>query len=170
MGLLDILGEYGKSPQPQGDTPAHFDAVAAEASPSSLGSALTSMFRSNSTPPFGQTVGNLFGQSNPQQQAGILNQIIQSLGPAALGAAGGVLSRVLGAQTPSSGALPTVTPAQASQLSPADVTGLATHAEQANPSIVDTAGSFYAQHPALVKTLGVAALAVVMGHMQQKSA
>jgi hypothetical protein len=52
-------------------------------------------------------------------------------------------------------------------LEPGGHTGLATHAEQHNPSIVDTVGAFYAQHPALVKSLGVAALAVTMGQMQK---
>ncbi len=170
MGLLDILNKYGGSTQPQADTSAHFDEVARQADPASLGSALSSMFRSNSTPSFGESVGNLFGQSNPEQRAGVLNQIVQALGPAALGAGGGILSKILGNSGSASTALPTITPAQASQLSPADVTGLAAHAEQQNPSIVDTIGAFYSQHPALVKTLGVAALAVAMGHMQNARA
>jgi hypothetical protein len=169
MGLLDVLNKYAGSATPQADTHAHFDEVAQQASPASLGSALSSMFRSNSTPPFGQTVGNLFDKSNPQQQAGVLNQIVQAMGPAALAASGGILGKILGGSAPAN-AVPTITPEQASKVSPADVTGLATHAEQQNPSIVDKVGSFYAQHPAVVKTLGVAALAVVMGHMQKSNA
>jgi hypothetical protein len=170
MGLMDILKNYaGAATQPHADTETHFDTVAQTAPPGALGSALSSMFRSDSTPPFGQTVGNLFGQSNPQQQAGVLNQIIQALGPAALTAGGGILSRVLGSNAQSS-VPPTVTPAQASQVSPADVSVLASHAEQHAPSVVDAVGSFYSQHPALVKTLGVAALAVAMGHMQNAHA
>lgn len=171
MGLLDILGKYAESsPTPHPDTAAHFDEVAGQAPTAALGSALSSMFRSNATPPFGQTVGNLFGQSNPEQRAGILNQIIQSMGPAALAAGGGILSKILSNNAAPAAGVPTVTPAQAAQVSPADVTGLATHAEQHNPSVVDTVGAFYAQHPALVKTLGVAALAVAMGQMQKAHA
>lgn len=171
MGLLDILGKYaGSSPTPHPDTTAHFDEVAGQAPAANLGSALSSMFRSGATPPFGQTIGNLFGQSTPEQRAGILNQIVQSLGPGALAAGSGILSKILGGTVSPSAPVPTITPAQASQVSPADVTGLATHAEQHNPSIVDTAGAFYAQHPALVKTLGVAALAVAMGQMQKTQA
>jgi hypothetical protein len=167
MSFMDILNKYAGVPQPQADTPAHFDEVAQSAPAPSLGGAIASMFRSDSTPPFGQSVGTLFNQSNPQQRAGLLNQIIQSLGPAAaMGAGGGILSRVLGAAG-SSGASPTVTPEQASQVSASDVTALANHAEQQNPSVVDNVGSFYSQHPALVKTLGVAALAVVLGHMRK---
>jgi hypothetical protein len=157
-------------PAPHPDTAAHFDEVASQAPAASLGSALSSMFRSNATPSFGQTVGNLFGQSNPEQRAGILNQMIQSMGPAALAAGGGLLSKILGNNAAPAGTPPTISPAQAAQVAPADVSGLATHAEQHNPSIVDTAGAFYAQHPALVKTLGVAALAVAMGQMQKARA
>ena len=165
MSLLDILNQYSGAAQPQPNTAAHFDEVARQSSPESLGSAVSSMFRSDSTPPFGQAVGSLFGQSNPQQRAGVLNQIIQSLGPDALAGGGGILGRVLGSSgTP--GVVPTVTPEQASQLSPSDVTNLATHAEEQNPAIVNSIGSFYAQHPALVKTLGVTALAVILGHVR----
>jgi hypothetical protein len=169
MGLIDILKQYAGTPQAQSDTPAHFDEVARSAPPESLGTAISSMFRSNSTPPFGQIVGTLFNQSNPEQRAGVLNQIIQSMGPAALGAGGGVLGRILGSSG-AAGPTPTVTPQHTSQFSPTDVTALATQAEKANPSVVDTVGAFYSQHPALVKTLGAAALAVALSHMRTRSA
>jgi hypothetical protein len=54
-----------------------------------------------------------------------------------------------------------LTPDQASQLSPAQVTEIASHAEQAKPSVVDQVGSFYAQHLGLIKTLGGVALTTV---------
>ena len=168
MSFLDILSKYAANPQPQPETVNHFDEVARTAPPASLGNAITSMFKSNDTPPFGQAVGSLFSQSNPQQRAGVLNQIVQSLGPAALGAGGGILSRMLGSGN-SAGAVPNLTPEQASQVSPEDVNVLATHAEQQHPSIVDRVGSFYAQHPTLVKTLGVGALAVAMSHMNRQA-
>jgi hypothetical protein len=34
-------------------------------------------------------VGQMFGQSNPQQQAGVLNQLLRSIGPGVLAALGG---------------------------------------------------------------------------------
>lgn len=168
MSLIDILKQYAGAPQAQSDTPAHFDEVARSAPAESLGTAITSMFRSNSTPPFGQIIGTLFNQSTPEQRAGVLNQIIQSLGPAASGAGGGVLGRILGTSG-ASGPIPTVTPQQTSQVSPSDVTTLATHAEKVNPSVIDSVGAFYSQHPALVKTLGAAALAVALSHMRTGS-
>ena len=167
MGILDILNQYTNAPQAQADTADHFDQVAGTASAESLGAGIASMFRSSSTPPFGQTVGSLFDQSNPAQRAGVLNHIIPSLGPSALTAGGGVLARFLGNPANAAATQPqTITPEQASRVAPSDVSALATQAQQQNPSVVDSIGSFYAQHPVLVKTLGVAALAVAMSHMR----
>jgi hypothetical protein len=167
MSLLDVLSQYAGSAQPQANTAAHFDAAAQQASTSDLGSALASMFRSSATPAFGQQIGDLFTRSNSTQQAGLLNQILQSVGPGALGAAGGVLGGLLGTGA-TAGAMPTITPEQASQVSPAQVQAIANHAEQHDPSIVDRAGAFYAQHPTLVKSLGVAALAMTMNHLSNR--
>ena len=59
---------------------------AAEAVPSShLADALGEAFRSRETPPFGQMVSSLFGNSNPDQRAGILNHLLSAVGPGALG-------------------------------------------------------------------------------------
>jgi hypothetical protein len=41
------------------------------------------------------------------------------------------------------------------RLSPEAVQQLATHAENANPSVIDSISNFYAQHTTVVKTLGV---------------
>ena len=166
MGLLDILQQYaGTAAATSGDTASHFDEVAQHAPPGDLGAGIAAALRSDATPPFGQLVGNLFGNGNSQQQAGMLNQILQTLGPAALsGLAGGALGRIFG-----SGGVPsTITPQQASQLSPSDVSAIAANAEKQDPSIVDRLGDFYAQHPTLVKTLGAAALGIAMSHMSSR--
>ena len=170
MGLMDILNQYvNPSAAPGGDVNEHFDQVAQQASPTGFGPGYrSSLAIPMRRPAFGQSVGNLFGQSNPRQQAGLLNQLVQSIGPGALsGVAGGVLGRILGGST--SGATPTITPAQASQLSPQDVSAIATHAQSQDDSIVDKVGGFYAQHPTLVKSLGAAALAIALGHMRSQS-
>jgi len=44
----------------------------------------------------------------------------------------------------------------------------AEHAAKQNPSIVDQASEFYAQHPTLVKSLGAASLALIMSHLSKK--
>lgn len=109
-------------------------------------------------------VGQLFGQSSSTQEAGLLNQILAAVGPtvaASLG--GGMLGKIL--QPGQS----QITPDQASQLSPAQVTEIATHAEQIKPSVVDQVGSFYAQHSGLIKTLGGIALMVTMAKIKENT-
>lgn len=167
MGLLDILGQYANPATAQtGRVNEHFDEVAQQTSPQDLGSGVAAAFRSDATPPFPQMVGELFGRSSPDQRAGILNQILGSVGGGALASiAGGVLGRVLGGMGGGPGGVATISPQQAQQISPADATAIAAHAEQQNPSIVDRAGEFYAQHPQLVKGLGAAALAIALGHL-----
>jgi hypothetical protein len=166
MGLLDILRQYADPAGVQPDrVQDHFAEVAQQSAPQDLGSSLAAAFRSSATPPFGQMVGELFGNSNPQQQAGVLNQLVQGIAPGALSSvAGGVLGRILGAGA-AAGVPPVITAEQAAQVSPADVGAIATHAEKHDGSIVDQVGAFYAQHPALVQGLGTAALALVMSHM-----
>lgn len=147
-----------------------FDRVAQNAPPDVLARGVTGALRSDQTPPFPQMVSQMFGQSNPNQRAGMLNQLLATLGPAVLaqlanGRAGGLggLGNIFGG-----GRAPAqVTPEQASQVSPDEVRELAEKAEQQNPSIVDRMGDFYAQNPTLVKAIGGAALAIALGHMAQ---
>jgi len=164
MGLSDILQQYlapSGTAQPQA-TDAHFDEVARAAPPAVVGQGVADAFRADSTPPFGEMVAQLFGQSDPQQKAGVLNQLLRSVGPGVLSAlGGGILGRLGDAQAGAS-AVPQVTPQQASQMTPAQVQEIATHAEQRDPGVLDSIGGFYAQHPQLVKTLGSAALAVAL--------
>jgi hypothetical protein len=172
MGIFDILKQYAASGSaPAGDVPGHFDAVAQQANHQQLGSGIAAALRSDATPAFGQTIGNLFSQSSPEQKAAVLNEIVQALGVAGVAGAGsGVLGRILGAGagTVPGAATPTITPAQAAQVSPADMSAIAAGAQKHDDGIVDRLGTFYAQHPTLVKSLGVAALGAVMSHMSQQ--
>jgi len=162
MGLLDILQQALSGASGAGNSEAHFDQVTQQASQDQLGAGLAAAMRSDQTPPFGNMVGQMFGNSSPNQQAGVLNQILATLGPAAAAAiAGGALGRVLApGQTQ-------VTSDQASQLSPAQVTEIAAHAEQAQPGVVDQVSQFYAGHSGLIKTLGGAALMVALAKMKE---
>src|SRR5579884_4180828 len=139
--LGGMLQQYagGQTPQPE-EVKQHFDQVATSAPPSSIADALAAAFRSNQTPPFGEMLGNLFNHSNPDQKAGLLNTLLASLG----GGAGSSLLSSLGLGG-SGGA--NVTPAQAQQVSAADVQRAASQAAQHDPSIVERASQFYAQHP-----------------------
>ena len=159
MGLMDILQSALA-----GNPEQHFDEVSKTASLEELGAGVAGAMRSDQTPPFGDMVGQLFGHSSSSQQAGVLNQILASLGPAAFsGIAGGALGRMMApGQTQ-------LTPDQASQLSPAQVKDIAAHAEKTQPGVVDQVGQFYAQHAGLIKMLGGAALAVMLAKMKENA-
>ena len=162
MGLMDILNQAlaGGNASAQ-----QFDQVAQAAPPDVLAAGLAHAFRSDQTPAIGEMVGQLFGNSNGQQQAGMLNQILATLGPAvAAGLGGGALGGVM---SPGSSQ---ITPAQASQLTPQQVQDVVEQAHQAHPGIADQLASFYAQHSGLIKTLGGAALAIAMAKMKDHAA
>jgi hypothetical protein len=148
----------------------HFDQVAQNVPRETVAQGVTQALRSDQTPPFPQMVGQMFGNSNPNQRAGMLNQLLGGMGPGLLSSlAGGALGNLggLGGLLGGGGSQPQVTPEQASQMSPEQVQQIAAQAEQHNPGIVDRMGDFYAEHPTLVKTLGGAALAIALGHIAQ---
>lgn len=168
MSLMDILQQYaGGSGTPNSKTiDDHFDAVAETAPTKVVGQGVADAFRAENTPSFGDMVSGMFGQSNPQQQAGVLNELVRSLGPGVLSTlAGGVLGRLT---APNDAGAATVTPQQASQLTPDQVRTIATHAEQHDPTVLDKVGGFYAEHPQLVKTLGSAALAIALAGISNR--
>ena len=165
--LGSLLQQYlGRdADQPAANAADHYQQVATSASPQVVSQGLAEAFRSDQTPPFAQMIAQLFNHATPDQQAGMLNQLLAGLGPAAVAALtrSGALSSlgVPGANAPA----PSVTPQQASQISPDQVQQIAQHAEQHNPSIVDQMSEFYAQHSGLVKTLGSAALTIALAKM-----
>jgi hypothetical protein len=148
MGFLDEVLK-----QVAGGQPAQMDQNA-------LGQGLAAMFRSDQTPPFANMVGQLFGQSNNVQRAGLMNQLLAAVGPQLLSqAAGGVLGRILPAGASQ------ITPEQAGQISAQDAVAIAAEAHAAQPSVLNLVSGFYAQHPELVQTLGSAALAFAMSKL-----
>ena len=182
--LGSLLQQYvGGAMPPANQVQEHYDQVSQNAGSDLLSRGLAAAFRSDATPPFGQMAGQLFGQSNPNQQAGMLNTMIAGMGPAVLGAllskAGGGgsgalaglggLGGLLGSLTGGGASTtpPQLTPAQASTLTPEQVQVIASHAEQANPGIVDQLSSFYAEHPTLVKTIGGAALSIALAKIAE---
>ena len=158
MGLMDILQQYAQRPT---STETDFDEVAPQVPPDVLGSGVAQAFRSDQTPPFGNMVSQLFGNSNPQQRAGLLTQLLASVGPALLGRlASGALARF-----GQGGNTAPVTPDAAAQVTPDEVREIAAEAEKKDPSVLDRIGGFYGQHPDLVKGLGGAALAIALGQI-----
>jgi len=162
--LIDLLQRYSGAPPENAPASVHedFDQVAQHAPPDHLASGLNDAFRSDQTPPFGNMLESLFGASNGEQKAGILNQLLGSIGPSVLA------SGVLGGLTKSLGSNDTVTPQQAEQVPAEAVQELAQHAEQHDPSIIDRASDFYAQHPTLVQALGAGSLALIMSRMSSR--
>lgn len=161
MGLLDeVLKQVTSGNASAADVHAAYDQVTKAVPQGALAEGLAHAFKSDQTPPFEQMVSGLFGQSSADQKAGLLNQVLGALGPGgvaqALGAAGGLggLAGILSGGS--------VTPQQAQQVPPQAVEVLAQHAAKKDPSIMDAAAGFYAQHPTLVKAVGAGALALLM--------
>ena len=163
----NLLKQYtsgGAAAAPAPDVHAHFDQVAQAAPSGVIAEGLAAAFRSNQTPAFGQMLSTLFTNSNGDQKAGMLNQLLSSVNPAMLTQllSGAGLAGLVG------GAGAQLTPDQAQKVSPEVVQQLAAHAEKANPSIIDSLSSFYAQHGTLVKTLGGTALAVALAKVAER--
>lgn len=171
MSWLDDVGNLlkqytssGAAAAPALDVRAHFDQVAQAAPSSVIAEGLAAAFRSDKTPAFGQMLSTLFANSNADQKAGMLNQLLSSVNPA-------MLTQVLssaGIAGAVGGAGAQLTPDQVQKISPEVVQQLAAHAEKVNPSIVDSLSSFYAQHAGLVKTLGGAALTVALAKVAER--
>ena len=160
--LGNLLQQYvGGAITNNGKAADDFDQVAQNAPRASIAQGIASALRSDQTPPFPQMVSQLFGQSNPDQRAGMLDKLLGGAGGGLLGSvAGGALGKIFGGNAPAK-----VTPEQAAQVSPEQVQELAEKAQQQNPGIVDRMSDFYAEHPTLIKAAGGAALAVALGYM-----
>jgi len=156
-----LLDRYGQNSAPGIGTEveSHFGEVAKAAPPEELSSGITEAFRSDSTPPFANMVSQLFGVSNSNQKSGLVNTLLSALGPSA----SGILEK-LGLSGINQG-----NTSQAVSLDPAKVQELAVQAEKKDPSVLERAGEFYAQHPGLVKNLGSAALAIVLARMAKNN-
>jgi hypothetical protein len=163
--IAGVLKQYtgGATPDVANAT-EHFDQVAQSAPSSAIAEGLSAVFRSDQTPAFGNLVSSLFSQSSGEQKAGMLNHLIGAVGPGVLAqmAGGGALASLLG------GGAKEITPQQAQNISPDLVQQMAAHAEKADPSIVDRASAFYAEHTTLVKTLGGAALSIALAKVAER--
>jgi hypothetical protein len=170
MGIFDslsnVLKNYTGGQTQKTETAAEdFDQVAQTAPHNVLAEGLAAAFRSNQTPAFGNLIGNLFSQSSGEQKAGILNHLLTAVGPGVLAqVAGGALSTTLSGNAGQQ----QITPEQAQAVSPDVVQQMATHAEKSDPTIVDKASAFYAQHATLVKTLGGAALTIALTKVAER--
>jgi len=169
MTLLDDLGslaaKFGSGNASEADVHAAYEQVANAAPQGALADGISHAFKSDQTPPFQEMVANLFSNSTPEQKAGLLNQILAVLGPNAAQTLGNVAGAGGLAGILSGGS---VTSQQAQQVPQQTVEILAKQAEKKDPSIVDRAAGFYAQHPTLVKAIGAGALALLLSRMSKR--
>jgi hypothetical protein len=163
--LGSLLQQYaGLSPEnPPATTEQDFQHVSQTAEQTHLEGGIAEAFRSNQTPAFSQMIGSLFSNSNGEQRAGILSHLLNAAGPSATALLGGLAGLGGG------GGGTQITPEQAQQISPDAVSQIAEHAQKNDPSIIERASSFYAQHPTLVQGLGAGSLALIMSHMSRRS-
>ena len=179
LDLSKILDRYADRDDPDGNDD-DFDQVAQQAPPAVLSQGVAEAFRSDRTPPFPNMLGQMFGQSDPNTRAGILNQLIAAAGPALLSSAlsrgggtgagmgmGGGLAGLLGGLLGGSGQTnaPRITPEQASQVPAEAVEDLAREAQQKDPGIIDRVSDFAAGNPTLVKGLGAVAVGIALKHL-----
>jgi hypothetical protein len=170
MNWLDEIGgllqQYAGASSAQTPSSAEndFDQVASVAPRDAMAGGLADAFRSQETPPFPNMLSQMFGQSNGNQRANILNTLIAAAGPALLS---GALSRQggLGSLAGMLGGGTQITPEQADQVPPQAIEEMAREAEKNDPTIIDRVSDFYAENPMLFKTLGAAALAIAMRGM-----
>ena len=155
-------GQAGGAAAAPEDPHQDFQQVSKAAPKEEVANGISEAFRSEQTPPFATMVSNMFSQSDPEHQAGLLNRLLQSVGPSSLASVPGLsgLSSLLGGGT--------VTPEQASKVMPEHVEQLAAHAERENPSVVDQVSNFCAQHPDVMKAAGGLALTIALQHMLKR--
>jgi hypothetical protein len=78
---LSLLQKYAGGQSAAGaDVQQDFEKVASTASSDHVAGGLAEAFKSDQTPPFAEMVAKLFSQSNGEQRAGLINQLVGSSG------------------------------------------------------------------------------------------
>jgi len=162
--LTQQLRNAGSGPVPP-SAQDRFHQLAGAMPAETLSRGLTEAFNARNTPDFGDMVARMFGQANPEQKTHIVNRLLAGMGPLANNVLSSLgLHELVGdnAAVP-----PVVSTEQAAKLLPSQAQELATHAKSVNPGIVESMSNFYAQHPVLVKSLGAAALAIILSQIRR---
>jgi len=167
--VTDIVSKYasGSPANVPGSVDADFDRISELAPSSTVAEGLAEAFRSDHTPPFASMLSQLFGRSSPTHKTSVLNTLIATLGPALVSqllAAHGANRAAREVQSGSTSLSPEVV----QQIPQTSIEAVAAEAEKKDPSIVDRISTFYAEQPAIVKTLGGLALTVAMARMAQR--
>jgi hypothetical protein len=163
--VSDIVRQFETGERAPDGTDIHdnFQQVARSAPRDAVADGIAGMFRSNETPAFAEMVSNLFSQSNQNQKAGLLQQLLAAVPPGSLAALPG-----LGSLVGTSDSSVSNSDLLATQLSQEQVRQIAEHAEAHDPSIIDRVGHFYAQHPGVMKAVGEMAIGVVLQQMTKR--
>jgi hypothetical protein len=167
--VTDIMDKYG-SDQTQAvpsSVEADFDRLTQHAPPNAVSDGLAEAFRSNQTPPFGNMLSELFRRSPATQKTSVLNTLVSALGPtlvAQMLARHGAARAAKEVETRQNG----ISPEVADEVPATSIEEIAKEAEQRDPSIIDRISKFYAEQPALLKTLGGLALTVAMAKVAQR--
>ena len=166
MRTLEDLGRLASGRISESQIYEIYDETIREVPRTTLAEGLSEAFRSDQTPPFEKMVTGLYRQSNPAQRAGLINQIL-----ATLGAAGAAEALPSGWMRSFPGVLRgvRVTPEQATQVPPEEVEVLARKAANQSPRVLEKAADFYAHHPVLVRGIGAGALALLMSRISRAS-
>jgi hypothetical protein len=167
--VTDIMDRYGSGDPNNvpGSVDADFDRFSRIAPSSSVSEGLAEAFRSRQTPPFASMLSQLFGRSPSNQKTNVLNTLIATLGPA-------LVSQLLAKHGANRAAQElqasgtTISPEVVEQIPANSIEEVAAEAETRDPSIVDRISKFYAEQPALIKTLGGLALTVAMAKVAQR--
>jgi hypothetical protein len=166
--VTDILDKYGSgnASNVPASVETDFDRLSRHAPASTVSEGLADAFRSDATPPFATMLSQLFGRSPSSQKSNVLNTLVATLGPTLVSQ---FLSRHgadRAAKEIQHGA--PVSPDVAEQVPTASIEAMAKEAEQKDPSIIDRISKFYAEQPAILKTLGGVALTVAMAKVAQR--
>ena len=166
--VTDILDKYGSENSRNAPTSvdADFDRFARHAPSAAMSDGLAEAFRSQQTPPFASMLSQLFGRSPTMQKTNVVNTLIATLGPA-------LVSQLLTQHGANRAAQElqnnkTISPEIAEQIPPNSIEAVAAEAEKKDPSVVERISKFYADQPALIKTLGGLALTIAMAKIAQR--
>ena len=164
MALFDqlsgILGNVMNGNLSEQETHEHYDQIAQNTPPQTLGTAIGSALGGLDTGEVQQRVANSAGQMSPEQRGGMVQSLLGGLGSSGMNI-GGLLSQLGINQNVAS---------NPQSATPDELGTLAAHAHATDPGILQQAMAVYQAHPTLVKALGTVVIAQVARHLANPQA
>ena len=164
MALFDqlsgLLGNVMNGNLSEQETHEHYDQIAQNTPPQTLGTAIGSALGGLDTGEVQQRVTNSANQMSPQQRGGMVESLLGGLGSSGMNI-GGLLSQLGINQNVAS---------NPQAATPDEVGALAAHAHSTNPGVLQQAMSVYQAHPTLVKALGTVVIAQIARHLSNPQA